>query len=356
MDDYQITYLPVGDGSKGGDAIALRFGNLRGGRRDEQVVMIIDGGTKESGAKLVDHVQNCFGTNSVDIVLATHPDSDHVSGLTEVLNTLYVGELWMHQPWEVAPSVKQALNQPYTHLGLSNYVKASLGQASDLAKIAREKEIPIFEPYAGLTRFDGMLQIIGPSEEYYQSLVPNFRSTPTSTTESALSKLLGGAYDSLKEGVKKVLETLEIETLKDGNEHYSAENNSSAILLLTVGDRKVLFTGDADADALTLAADYCEGELDIPLSDLSLMHVPHHGSKQNVGPTILNRIRTRKAQISAPAKSDKHPHQSVINAFVRRESQVFGTMGSGITHHSGHPLDGWTSPVEPLQFVGEFED
>ena len=352
---FQIDYLPVGTGSKGGDAITLRFGNLKGPRH-EQVVMVIDGGTKDSGKMIVEHIQNHYGTNSVDAVVATHPDSDHVSGLTEVLNDLSVTELWMHQPWDDAPSIKSALDRSYTTTGLTNYVKASLGQAYDLVKIAREKNIPVYSPFAGSTACEGMVQIIGPSQEYYKELLPQFRSTPPSDTKSLAASLFGRAYNFAEESVKKVLESHDHETLSDGNEHFSAENNSSVIMLLTVNGRKILFTGDADADALTRAADYCEQQLGVGLNDLHLLHVPHHGSKQNVGPTILNRLRAQKAQILAPPDSKKHPHQSVINALIRRGASVFATQGSTVLHsHNSESRSGW-GPVQELQFVEEFDD
>ena len=53
---YEIDFLPVGDGEKGGDAIVFRYGNINS-NRNEQVVGVIDGGTKESGEKIVEHIK-----------------------------------------------------------------------------------------------------------------------------------------------------------------------------------------------------------------------------------------------------------------------------------------------------------
>ena len=53
---FEIDFLPVGEGEKSGDAIALRYGNLSG-TRSEQTVLVVDGGTLDSGAALVDHVK-----------------------------------------------------------------------------------------------------------------------------------------------------------------------------------------------------------------------------------------------------------------------------------------------------------
>ena len=99
MMGYEIDFLPVGTGECSGDAIALRFGSLQGSR-NEQTVIVIDGGYKEDGEKLIEHIKTFYGTGSVDLVISTHPDNDHSSGLAAVLEELKVGRLWMHKPWE----------------------------------------------------------------------------------------------------------------------------------------------------------------------------------------------------------------------------------------------------------------
>lgn len=70
---YEVDFLGVGKESKSGDAIAIRFGNLHGARQ-EQTVVIIDGGFSDTSDELVDHVKNHFATEVVDIVINTHPD------------------------------------------------------------------------------------------------------------------------------------------------------------------------------------------------------------------------------------------------------------------------------------------
>lgn len=96
---YEVDFLGTDSESKSGDAIAIRFGSLKGSR-DEQTVVVIDGGFNDDGARLVDHIRSHFGTDRVDLVISTHPDQDHINGLETVLNELDVDELWLHQPWE----------------------------------------------------------------------------------------------------------------------------------------------------------------------------------------------------------------------------------------------------------------
>ena len=74
---YEIDFLPVGNGDKSGDAIAIRYGT-----QGNYKVMVVDGGTKESGQALVEHIKKYYKTDYVDYVVNTHPDQDHASGLT----------------------------------------------------------------------------------------------------------------------------------------------------------------------------------------------------------------------------------------------------------------------------------
>ena len=62
--ELEVDFLPVGEGTKAGDAIVLRYGNLNGSREDYSVV-IIDAGYSETGQKIVEHIKNVYKTNIV---------------------------------------------------------------------------------------------------------------------------------------------------------------------------------------------------------------------------------------------------------------------------------------------------
>lgn len=91
---YEVDIIAVGSESSSGDAFALRFGNFSTDP-SQQTVVVIDGGYTDSGKKLVERIRNEYGTNSVDLVISTHPDNDHVSGLHVVLEEMEVGTLWI---------------------------------------------------------------------------------------------------------------------------------------------------------------------------------------------------------------------------------------------------------------------
>jgi hypothetical protein len=51
----EIEFLPVGDSSRAGDAIVVRYGDV-----NAYELMVIDGGTVDSGQELVRHVRQYF--------------------------------------------------------------------------------------------------------------------------------------------------------------------------------------------------------------------------------------------------------------------------------------------------------
>lgn len=329
----QIDFLAVNSGEKSGDAIAFRYGDFS--RRDSQTVVVIDGGTLESGNELIQLINTHYGTNHIDLVICTHPDADHASGLRQVLNNCSVGELWLHKLWEHSEHICHLFRDGrITDNSLSERLKDAYNFAHELQQIAESKGIDVREPFAGRELDNGVIQVLGPDIDYYRDLLPDFARTPE-LKESALMK----AFSRLQEkAINWIDETFAIETLDDTGE-TSAENLSSAIILLSFQGEKFLFTGDAGMESLHRVIDYARAN-GIDLSNVSFMQAPHHGSKRNISPAILNAIRSDTVFISASKESDKHPSKKVINAFIRRGAKVFSTEGIGICHHRNAPR-GW---------------
>lgn len=348
---YEIDFLPVGEGKKGGDAIALRYG----GPRSEQTVVVVDGGYSLAGEALVEHIREYYGTEAVDLVISTHSDQDHISGLKVVLEELDVHELWMHQPWRHSTDVARARAEAFSKY--SELVTASLQQADDLESIANRKGIPIREPFTGTASADGVIVVAGPEVEFYEKMLLEFKDT--STTPSAFSTLLRKAAEAAQ---KLIPESWNIETLTDSGE-TKAQNNTSVITLLEPDQKFLLLTGDAGIPALERAAGVLESS-GFSAGDLTFIQVPHHGSRRNVGPTVLNRLlgerkqegtKTGSAFVSAPKDSSKHPAKKVINAFKRRGYPVAATQGQAIRHKKDAPARSGWSTLETLPFYTQVE-
>jgi beta-lactamase superfamily II metal-dependent hydrolase len=360
---YEVDFLPVGAGECSGDAIALRFGNLNGAR-NEQRVIVIDGGYQETGEKLVEHVKKYYLTDEVDLLISTHPDNDHSSGLAVVLEELKVGTLAMHKPWEHTEDIaKMFVSGHVTDASVSEALRKSLDSVRDLEKLATKKGIPIVEPFTGASAWNGAVTIVGPTAQYYESLLPGFRCTPVA--KDALLDAIQKALSKMKEGIAAIAESWNIETLGDDGV-TSAENNSSAIALVRPeAGHALLFTADAGIPALTFAADALDAS-GFDYNEIKLIQVPHHGSRRNVGPTILNRligpkkasdISLRAAYVSAAKDAaPKHPAKKVTNAFRRRGAYVYSMAdGNSKCHRHNAPDRGWGN-AEALPLYSQVED
>ena len=343
----EIDFLAVGEEGRSGDAIAVRYQNTRG----DYEVIIMDGGTKASGERLVDFVRGTYKTNRADYVLSTHPDGDHASGLSVVVEELDVGSLWMHRPWEYAEDIRHLFHDGrITDESLERRIREALQSAHDLEQLALAKRIPIIEPYRGA--IVGPFLVLSPEKEWYlKDLVPNFRGTPE--LKRAPDSVVATILKALSEARTWVKETMHIETLSE-DAQTSAQNESSVVMCANFAGKKMLLTGDAGIQALERAHAYATS-LGLALDDLWMMQMPHHGSRSNVTPSILDKIKAQYAIASAAKKDEVHPHRVATNAFKRRGAKVYATNGIDLRHHYGMGNRDGYSPATEIPFYNEVE-
>jgi beta-lactamase superfamily II metal-dependent hydrolase len=331
---YEIDFLPVEnetqDGGKSGDAITARFTVEAEGRN---AVVVIDGGRGYTSAELAEHVVRYYGTQRVDLMISTHPDADHLDGLAGVIDLLDVTELMVHQPRLHAYDVFEFSN---------------LEAVDELLAVARRRGVRLTEPFTGSSRFGGQVTVLGPTASYYEELLQQhlFEEKAAALSASAGVSLMQRGINLLE----RVTSWLPVETLTDDGE-TSPRNSSSVITLLRVGSERMMFTGDAGIPALEAAASYYETVFGpFSSSPLAFFQAPHHGSRRNLGPSILNRMigpphaphaAPCTAFISSAKAAPKHPSPKVVNALTRRGCFVAATEGRTICHNS------WDSPSRP---------
>ncbi|MGG3737523.1 S-layer homology domain-containing protein [Aeribacillus pallidus] len=98
-------------------------------------VILIDGGKRTAGEKVVSYLKQA-GISSIDLLVATHPDADHIGGLLDVLNQIPVKQ--------VLDSGKEHTTQTYIdYLTLINNKNIPFKVAKTGEVIALDPEIKI---------------------------------------------------------------------------------------------------------------------------------------------------------------------------------------------------------------------
>jgi beta-lactamase superfamily II metal-dependent hydrolase len=358
---YTIDFVGVGEESKSGDCIIIQFGDFTDATSLQTIV--VDGGFKSSFEKVSEHLKNVLQITKIDLVVSTHPDRDHVGGLIPLLEEFDVSELWMHLPWAHNDGLAaKFIDGRITDASIAERLRKSLQTAYDLQVLAEQSGCRIKEPFSGLS-FGGCFTVVGPSQEYYEELIPQFDGMPAQRTAMAYMA------DRMAEGIralKKMFATWGVDQVDD-DDTTSARNNSSVISVLEIEDRKIILTADAGITALDAALDYIDQRTG-PLS-YNLVQIPHHGSRRNIGPSVLTRLlggpvaegtttSVTTCISAAPKGSPKHPHQAVVNAVIHRGGTVNVTRGCTLCFsYNAVQRSGWGAiSSEQYAFTYEAEE
>ena len=182
---FEIRFFSVGNSKKGGDAILIRLYD----KDNNPTVIVIDGGYSDNGQEILDYLTNC-GLDKIDLVVNTHPDMDHISGLIAIFKdeNIKIGKLLMNRPWRDANlKVTYFEDGRITEKSLNKRLTESFKQAYQLEQLAIGKigENNIVHPVRGNVYFD-VLKIIGPSTDLYRKHLLASDKTPTSSNADSV--------------------------------------------------------------------------------------------------------------------------------------------------------------------------
>ena len=132
--DFQVHFIDVGQG----DSILIRSDGHN---------ILIDAGENDKGRTVVSYLE-ALGVDSLDLVIGTHPHSDHIGGLDVVISEIDVKQVLM-------PKVKKSI-VPTT----KTY--------QDLLAAIQDQNITaaISEPGQTYAFGKGLLTVLGPVQEY----------------------------------------------------------------------------------------------------------------------------------------------------------------------------------------------
>ncbi len=329
---YEFDVIGVGN-QKDADAMAARFTRLDNG---EMGHVVIDAGWQADGEKVVYVLEQHYKAPSVDVVLLTHPDGDHIGGMGKIVDAFSVNRLVIHKLHERGGA----------SLPAADAVK-------ELIEKAESKGTTVVQPRPGLTFAGGALTILGPSDEYYDQLVQE----EVEKAAPAVAKSLG-LREAFKALQSRVVDLLPEELPFTDGPGTNPRNNSSVITLLQLGSKRILLTADAGVPAIERALNYAESA-GFPATQPNIVQIPHHGSRRNGSSALLDRLlgtptsqdRGRSFVNVVSSEDPKHPSGRIVNAYKRRGYPYYWTVEgkSYCWSQDAASRDGWgPAPTGPI--------
>jgi beta-lactamase superfamily II metal-dependent hydrolase len=345
---YEVDFLPVGNSN--GDAIVIRYGE-----DNAFYLHIVDGGYTDTADTIIKHIDKYYGEGCfINHMVLSHADNDHAMGLIGVLEHFEVRHLWMNRPWLYAAEILPHMHGNYELPGLVDKIREMHPYLVELEEIAGSKGTLIHDVFQGDKI--GEFTVLAPSRARYISLLPDLDKTPTSYKADAADSVAGFLKGLIEKAKTYLDESWDVETLSNNPEPTSASNETCVVQHAILDGQPILLTADVGPDGLNEAADYAE-KLGI-LKPPKFVQVPHHGSRRNVTPAVLDRwLGARMDQgatygtafCSVGKNKPEYPRGQVKNAFQRRGYPVHATRDVATSNFSGVGHPGWTNSVpEPF--------
>lgn len=299
--DYYVSYLNVGQGSS-------TFAMLPNGE-----TLLIDGGNTQYGSTVCEYLEK-HNIETIDYLVATHADADHIGGLNSVLKNYEVKNIY--RPFQIA-----------------------LDKEDNSKIYADEKLAPAYNYYGSNSKISKV------DTNVYREFITAIYSEEYTENGEKVDSTVTVFYDGLKiTGVGFSIEFF-APLVRDDNYNlfdstgtygyatigYGANesNQNSAMFLLTCGNDKYFFSGDAEfTDGTKKTTGFAE--LDFYnslttkekqlLSEVDVFMLGHHGSKYSSGEQILKLLSPEFIIISVGKNSYGHPTKETLE----RVSKVDG--------------------------------
>ena len=346
-----------------GDAFLIRE------NAPKKTAILIDGGYASTfqaciSLDLTDLAQLGY---SLDLVVATHIDADHISGLLAFFKLngnsrdpkiIHVGDVWHNSLRSLVPTNEAAGKMPPDDESLLAEIRRrgyplptepvvepneiSTRQGSSLAALLlgggycwntgdgtqsiNSSETSLFE-----LRPDVRLRVIGPPVARLEQLRRRWAADlrrlgfvgtigANNAFDDAFEFLC--AFENLRAAIKAEPIAIGSSTNRCLDEAYLADdsvtNGSSIALIIEVGTSRLLFLGDSWSE------DIEAGLRAVPNASFPMIFdaikISHHGSLHNTSPELLELIDSPIFIISSNGEHHKHPDLEVLKAIVDRPS------------------------------------
>ena len=144
-DTLRVNYIDVGQG----DSIFIQLPNKE--------TMLIDAGEAYEVDNVINYLNN-LGIKKIDYVVGTHPHTDHIGGLEEVINTFDVGSIYMPKVSSNSKTFEDLLTT-ISNKGLKGKTAKSGVVVLDEDNLKLEFIAPNSDNYSNLNNYSAVLKL-----------------------------------------------------------------------------------------------------------------------------------------------------------------------------------------------------
>lgn len=326
-ENFHIELLPA----RHGDCLWIEYGDpVRPCR------ILIDGGPAFAYPALRRRIEQLpEGDRRIDLLVVTHIDADHIEGAIRLLRDtalgLSIGDIWYNAWRQLVPKQKGLAPVDLDYGAL---------QGEYLSALIQARRLPWNKAFDG-----GPVRAGSAGEPPVRVLAGGARATILSPTEVELERLrdtweseLEGAGlepDSPEEAMRRLAEAkrlapppsfgLELPDIDElAGEPFNCDravaNGSSIALLLEHEGRRCLLLGDAHPDVVEASIMRLPAAALGPRLAVDVVKIPHHGSRNNVSRSLLERLQCDRFLISSDGSYFNHPDPEAIARLIKSGS------------------------------------
>lgn len=256
--------------------------------------ILVDGGPKSTVEHLVTHLKS-ITSGTINAVIATHLDCDHIGGLPDVIENLSVKCLLINVPGNLDNWLKarDAFKRLGEKVESARKLVENLSYTESLLNVATRKKVNVEPLLAGRNWSHGQditINILNPTEDRLKA--------------AWADEILKGVVEGKVFEEAKAPET-------------SNSNNASVILELGYKQEPyAIFTGDAGAAVIKEV---------IGGRKYQFLKIPHHGSKTGLDEELVKIINPSKGYLSVGDNPHGHPATEVLDILKKVNCQTFCT-------------------------------
>lgn len=244
-------------------------------------------GVEKKNSTMIQETLQDKNITTLDYVLATHQDSDHIGNLSYV----------------------------FEHYQVNTFFKPNVKATNEIAS-----QLPL-EFNTGLDKSQGGL--VSTTKGYAKLLLDAYNepncTTITFNKDSDFSHTFTYQDKQLSYTMDFLTPVKPVDQIG-----YKDANDYSPILLLTYGNTKLLLTGDAEKE---MEKEFVESYANL---DVDILKVGHHGSETSSSTAFLDKVKAEYAVIQCGnSQKYQHPRRQTLDRLVERNMTIYRTDNNG---------------------------